>query len=101
MPTESPKNTALPDDDEQIKNLSVPQIKQIIAYVRAMEQSSLDLSDQMSSILQNIDSLESQNQNLTTIVDEQEKQIKGYQKSQETTMKELMKAKETSSQKNE
>ena len=38
-----------------------------------MEQSSLDLSDQMSSILSQIDNLESANQNLTMIVDEQEK----------------------------
>jgi len=76
LPKESPKTTALPEDEEQIKNLSVSQIKQIISYVRAMEQSSLELSDQMSSILQQIDSLESQNQNLGAIVEDQDKSIK-------------------------
>ena len=35
-----------------------------------MEQSSLELSDQMSSILSQIDSLESQNQNLSAIVED-------------------------------
>ena len=52
LPKETRKTSSLPEDEEQIKNLSVAQIKQIISYVRAMEQSSLDLSEQMSSILQ-------------------------------------------------
>ena len=40
----SNNNTNIEDEEEVLKNLTVPQIKQIIQYVRAMEQSSLELS---------------------------------------------------------
>ena len=72
------------DSDDQLKNLSLPQIKQIIQYVRAMEQSSFDLSEQMQGILQQIDTLEQENENLTKIVSEKDQLVKAYDKTNKT-----------------
>ena len=72
------------DSDDQLKNLSLAQIKQIIQYVRAMEQSSFDLSEQMQGILQQIDTLEQENENLTKIVSEKDQLVKAYDKTNKT-----------------
>jgi hypothetical protein len=49
-----------------------------------MEQSSFDLSEQMQGILQQIDTLEQENENLTKIVSEKDQLVKAYDKTNKT-----------------
>lgn len=81
-------------DDYALENLSVTQLKQIISYVRAMEQSSLDLSDQMVGILGQIDSLERENKQLRD-------EAGALEQTNALQVKEIAKMRESVAQKNE
>lgn len=83
------------DSDEQLKNLSLPQIKQIIQYVRAMEQSSFDLSEQMQGILTQIETLEQENENLTKIASEKDELIKAYEKTNKSISQQCQELKDS------
>ena len=63
---------SLDQEDEVLKNLTVDQIKQILKYVRSMEQSSKDLQSQMQQILSQIETMEASNLQLKSKVRELE-----------------------------
>ena len=55
------KNKVVDPEEAVLRSLNVDQIKKIINYVRAMEESSMELSEQMSIILGQIEGLENKN----------------------------------------